>query len=853
MFDADQMSGFFDDLRSSGYQVGIAEQTRVAELIVTLKAQGNFPRSSKEMARFLGPLLCKSVEQQLHFPAKFEVHFGRWYDVGPTTKKQTEASADPGIIEVIDTAIKSVAQAAAVKDVLRSHEVSAILKRALIVTVAVFALAVLSSRLVNFEQTNPEDVEAPSTQSAQTEPTTEAAQNSTEQRPSRIERLRELWSKRISDFWSDVKAMTGPAAVYRYASGFGLWGLLALSFPFALAMLWVVAPGARTSAFLRRRRAKGRPAMVSLLVDEPRFNPFDVPKLSPEYQTLRRPFAVTSDEIDVERSLLETVRLGGLFSPVKATRLIAPEYLVLIDRKSFNDHVGRYAEALLAALQKNQIYTDVYWYNGDLRRLFRSYDDVGLTFEEVAGRCAAHRLILITNGVGLFNRRTGEIANWAEAIKRFSMRLILTPAPKDLWGYRESALSSVLSLPVLRLSPETVPDLTEVLTSDALYVSRQTARSIGPSRNALTLLSEILADRPLQWSESTRPSETAVEELIDSLKEALGPNGFSWLAACAVYPELQWNLTLHLRSALTGPIGQITPDASHTKNLSILSILPWFRTGSMPGWLRSELIEAIPAQRYHKLRDILAALLQVTFARSDHATELIFANQPSTLRRREAYRTIEEHGDDPLLIDFLGRKQDRKTFFKLPERIVGHLRIFGGSGLLRNLLSQAPFEEAAMNAAALQETLDEAAVVKFEVEEGWISEFGPDFKRISRFLRIDSSPVYFEDRFLMYLSARGRTANIVDVGAAELLTKRRKSRTRFALLYVLLAALVFIGFRQQEFGNAIEIVGSAMVFLVPFSLFHLLGVRRYEKCLENYPQAEQKGDMPKFSAVEFER
>jgi len=92
---------------------------------------------------------------------------------------------------------------------------------------------------------------------------------------------------------------------------------------------------------------------------------------------------------------------------------------------------------------------------------------------------------------------------------------------------------------------------------------------------------------------------------LDALETYLGDHGtFQWLCACAVYPELHWQLTLALGLALQD---QTRLDEAR---LLRLTRLPWFRIGRMPAALRPALIAALDPQNLQKVRAIIFQILK---------------------------------------------------------------------------------------------------------------------------------------------------------------------------------------------------------------------------------------------------
>jgi hypothetical protein len=69
------------------------------------------------------------------------------------------------------------------------------------------------------------------------------------------------------------------------------------------------------------------------------------------------------------------------------------------------------------------------------------------------------------------------------------------------------------------------------------------------------------------------------------------------IAACAIYPELNWNLTLRLTN-----LGEA--------DISRLSRMPWFRLGEIPPPLREDLVAAVPESARPALQHSLVSLLE---------------------------------------------------------------------------------------------------------------------------------------------------------------------------------------------------------------------------------------------------
>jgi hypothetical protein len=90
------------------------------------------------------------------------------------------------------------------------------------------------------------------------------------------------------------------------------------------------------------------------------------------------------------------------------------------------------------------------------------------------------------------------------------------------------------------------------------------------------------------------------------IRQILGDDAvYRWLCACALYPQLQWDVTLQLGA-------KIGPDLLRETNLEKLVRLPWFRRGSIPVSLQQALAESLDAPERLRLRAAILELFEQT-------------------------------------------------------------------------------------------------------------------------------------------------------------------------------------------------------------------------------------------------
>ncbi|MEM7305726.1 MAG: hypothetical protein AAF682_03605 [Planctomycetota bacterium] len=351
--------------------------------------------------------------------------------------------------------------------------------------------------------------------------------------------------------------------------------------------------------FLERRQAHGTPTVHRLRVARLAAELFEPLQLARTARTLRIHERVASDRLDVDSTVRATAEQPGGFRPVYGTRPCLPEYLALIDRASIGDQRARLVDALLDRLEAEGVFVTRYSFDGDPRVCFPAGPGArSVRLDALAARHGEHRLWLFSDGEGLVSPRSGKPVPWLGQLSAWGDRSVLTFEPPVDWGAREEALRaagfSVLPAGEHELlgegDPERVVELVQRLASEL------PAPELPPR----------FEHRRQVWLAPDPPGADEVEQGLAELRVYLGRPGMLWLAACAVYPDLHWELTLflghRLRAGATG-----APLALET--LAALTRLPWFRAGHLPEWLRVRLLDELPPGREDDVRRGLRGLL----------------------------------------------------------------------------------------------------------------------------------------------------------------------------------------------------------------------------------------------------
>jgi hypothetical protein len=368
----------------------------------------------------------------------------------------------------------------------------------------------------------------------------------------------------------------------------------------ALAVLaaWLLVARLRRRLVLQRLPAQGRPDFASLQTGPSAEPLFDPTRLRRTAAALRRPSVQPVRQLDVLRSVEAGARQAGLTVAVYGSRRAMPEYVALIERCAAEDHQARLTDELLAQLRELGVAVERYFYSGDPRTCVPQAGGRGMRLADVLARHHRATLLLFAPASRLFSPVSGRLQPWVDPLRSLPRRALLTAEPAYHWTGLETALAEQ-GFGVLEAHEGGLLSFAEL--DDDWNINRAF-----PARYARPYPA-LLLDRPDLPFQRETPPDPLLARLVRELKGYLGPRGFLWLAACAVYPEVDWPLTLHLSKSIWPPAER---PAELRPHLIALARLPWFRHGFIPDWLRTTLIALLPHNQETEVRRSLAQRLQ---------------------------------------------------------------------------------------------------------------------------------------------------------------------------------------------------------------------------------------------------
>ncbi len=290
--------------------------------------------------------------------------------------------------------------------------------------------------------------------------------------------------------------------------------------------------------------------------------------------------------LDLPATVQASTRAGGRLQLRYRHYTLPPDFLMLIDRLDGQDHRARLFDALYQVFLRAEVPVARYFYDGDPRLCFDENHPGGISLTALAQRHAGAQLLLVGDGQGLLSTLSGGAAPWTNLLEGWSRRALLLTRPMDSWGRREKVLQALL--PVLPASPGGLGAALDLFNAeDRSNLSEEQLRSIPDAQQT-----------PFAFE----------HELLPDLERHFASPYIDWIAACALWPTLHWDLTLHLGAKVAELNGT---ELLHFAGLRELTRLPWFVEGRIPDAARLTLVGYLQKRGLETpLRQALRELLQ---------------------------------------------------------------------------------------------------------------------------------------------------------------------------------------------------------------------------------------------------
>jgi hypothetical protein len=453
-----------------------------------------------------------------------------------------------------------------------------------------------------------------------------------------------------------------------------LLGLLCL-------LVWQMIVVYRKNQFIIREKAEREPVYTNIPIQTFLQDLVPVIKFKSIANSLKRRFQIPSNDVNVERTIENALQKGNWVEIIYRQKQVIPEYLVLIERKSHMDQQAQFVQDIIKRLAADGVWLHLYEFSENPLYCF-PFDKKGypLQLKDLKMRHPDARLLVFTGSEELANPLTGRLQDWLEPLTEWQERAILTSDKINKLLLEEMEAYNFTILPM------TFNGLSSLIP--AFEAGKNTLNLF-----ELRSLPTQLAERPLRWTGYTAPSKSEITTLLEDLKQYLGQDGFHWLCASAVYPELRWEITIYLGITLKTDQQQSLLDPNV---LLHLTCLPWFRLGFMPDWIRQILISQLSEYYEQSVRIALVNLIATLSGINSFSLNISqdrkrsFASQSRQLINYLKKNTTPSHPvHDYIFLRFVLGSRKRKLSIKLPQSI-------------RRIIKEISLNNTTMNKARLR-------------------------------------------------------------------------------------------------------------------------------------------------------
>ncbi len=432
-----------------------------------------------------------------------------------------------------------------------------------------------------------------------------------------------------------------------------VWILSGILMAFILSVL--LFNRAQRGFAARRERGEEPPYLLPIKVSDHQGIRFRE-GLSPVLNRFRSRESSQRQLLDIKKTINATIKKGGGLD-FKFRHYSAPtEYLLLIDKPAEQDHQSHLANQFYAQLQRSEIYAERYYYDGNPAICWNEAYPTGIRLERLMQKHYGARLLVFADGHSFINPVAISLEPWLQKMDVWSKRALVTNTPTMDWGYRERLLADFFYI---------LPNNLDGLRTLEDHFAE------GKPTN--------LAKWKYKYGQADQVIELSEDQLPQSMRSYFPVPMCKWIAACAVYPELHWDLTVALGRVIEK--GQSHQLVTYER-VRQLSQLEWFRKGEIPGAARERLMGLLSNQEKQQVRKALLRILeqnvpqnQSSFAFEEHqlhlaVNKLLVEKMPAERKKWiEVYRNQYEKGlpEDFVAIRELDQQFNKVLDFKLPN------------------------------------------------------------------------------------------------------------------------------------------------------------------------------------------
>ncbi len=379
--------------------------------------------------------------------------------------------------------------------------------------------------------------------------------------------------------------------------------------------------------------------------------PVQEPEIKQVALQMRKRVNDTISFLNIDKTVKRSIENGGLFQPVHDARTRQTEYLFLVHQISENSQFVKLVEYLAAMLKRQNVLIEMYYYPEVPMQCFNHNYPGGLSLEKLSKKYSNHILVIWGDAHQIADSLLHIIdPAYAQLLSRWQHRAIVTPVAFPDWGITEKEVLH----PEIPVFPADIPGLSLLL---------EMLNSMEHNTDVITRLRQ---HKDLFYSTAEIDFEdiAALEKYCDAASWAgRMENGkpvnvlLQWIAAMAVYPKPQWELTLATGRAIFEKYDM--PAALNYTSLLKITRISWLGAGNFPDAIRLALLKKLTVENELLARETVLSLLKEIPAND-------FAGNPAAQAEKEIQQVVNEfslYASDPVF--YTGYRESGYLFEKL--------------------------------------------------------------------------------------------------------------------------------------------------------------------------------------------
>ena len=597
---------FLAKLHGAEFYVAPDQWIALEDLIFQLHYAKRLPKNFIDLKAYLAPIFCKSPEEQEVFYRLFLEWINEKEQIKEKKTKALDTSNSP-----THSVTEHIATQEAVKTLKHANTRWRVFK-VLIIAVFIVGLSVVYYR--DFVKQTPDPIETP-----RPVPTTVPSAAPVNEEKTYNTKLLPVELSSVANESEIEKPIPLAELEGKWKRWFDIAKFSVFALPLLILTLWLMNLLWRRRVILEKYKSETIDPLKKLVLNLGEHYPFSEKRIAiPLRKTVKR----ITRRIHSEKTVEKTVQHAGFFHPVYAERRSRPEYLMLIDRTHAYDHRAALAIVLAKQLQARGVLVHCYEFFQDPKMCYVLGSRKAVTLKSLAHQFGEANLFVTGDAEGLFHPIKGELYSFVSLFEPWQIRVWLSTKAHP-WGYQEAQLVN---------SGFTVAPLSGRGMESVIGWLKQPKTKVWFQPSSEQNFPNMLSHEYDAWLSRRQPSYYDSKELRRQLRRYLGMRGYILLVACAAYPEMVGNLSLALDQ-------QLFPDASlqeREQRLLKHARLPWCHKGSMPDYLREDLINNSSEEQQQRIAKAYDFLFnQATLTR--HQAELALPFTPAQAQQTRDY------------------------------------------------------------------------------------------------------------------------------------------------------------------------------------------------------------------------